>query len=70
MPAAAVGVLFSVNDAYPGPLSRFSGGIDGAFVVSGVMALVGCPVVERLWPIAKMYMVQNPRVVGPGLGGF
>ncbi|ANS31938.1 NCS1 family transporter (plasmid) [Rhodococcus opacus] len=48
--AAATGMLFSVNDAYAGVLAPLMGGIDGALVASALVALLGCPLVQRLWP--------------------
>lgn len=55
--SAVVGMLFSVNDAYTGPLSSILGGIDGALIASAVIALVGCPIVQRIWP-------DTPEVYG------
>lgn len=57
--ALITGSLFSVNDMYTGPLSHFSGGIDGGLVASGLVALIGFPIVNRVWPDA-------PEVYGPG----
>ncbi len=56
--AAVVGMLFSVNDAYTGPLAPMIGGIDGGLVASGLLALIGCPIIHRLWP-------DHAEVYGP-----
>ncbi len=56
--SAVVGMMFSVNDAYTGPLAPLVGGIDGGLVASGVVALAGCPVIHRFWP-------DKPEVYGP-----
>lgn len=56
--SAIVSMLFSVNDAYTGPLSALAGGIDSAFIVAAVVALIGCPIVARVWP-------DDPAVLGP-----
>lgn len=56
--AAVVGMLFSVNDAYAGPFSSLISGIDGGLVASALVALIGCPIVQRIWP-------DKPEVFGP-----
>ncbi|TFV56798.1 nitrate reductase [Mycobacterium sp. PS03-16] len=56
--SACVGMLFSVNDAYTGALVPLMGGIDGGLIASGLIALVGCVVINRLWP-------DPPEVCGP-----
>jgi purine-cytosine permease-like protein len=56
--AAGVGMLFSVNDAYTGALVPLMGGIDGGLIASGAIALIGCPIIHRLWP-------DRPEVYGP-----
>lgn len=56
--AVAVGMLFSNNDAYVGLFVPLIGGVDGGLLASGVVALVGCPIVARLWP-------DPPEVFGP-----
>ncbi len=48
--AALVGMLFSVNDSYTGLLAPWIGGIDGGLIASGLVALIGCPIIHRLWP--------------------
>ncbi len=56
--AVVVGMLFSVNDAYTGPFVPLLGGIDGGFIASGLVALIGCPIIHRFWP-------DKPEVYGP-----
>ncbi|UNB51553.1 cytosine permease [Mycolicibacterium sp. YH-1] len=56
--SAAVGMLFSLNDAFTGALVPLMGGIDGGLVASGLVALIGCPIIDRLWP-------DRPEVYGP-----
>ncbi|KWX22343.1 hypothetical protein AFM11_21225 [Mycolicibacterium wolinskyi] len=60
--AAVTGMLFSVNDAYTGPLAFMIGGIDGGLIASGLVALIGCPIVHRIWP-------DKPDVFGPARRG-
>lgn len=48
--AVAIGMLFSVNDAFTGPFVPLIGGIDGGLIASGLVALIGCPIIDRLWP--------------------
>lgn len=56
--SAAVGMLFSVNDAFTGALVPYVAGIDGALIASALVALVGCPIVDRFWP-------DKPEVYAP-----
>lgn len=56
--AALAGMLFSVNDAYTGLLAPTIGGIDGGLIASGLVALIGCPIIHQLWP-------DGPEVYAP-----
>ena len=56
--AALAGMLFSVNDAYTGLLAPVIGGMDGGLIASGLVALIGCPIIYQLWP-------DGPEVYAP-----
>jgi len=55
--AAVVGMLFSVNDAYTGPFAPM--------IASGLVALIGCPIIHRFFP-DKPEVYGPPRIEVPG----
>lgn len=59
--AATVGIMFSVNDAFAGPLAALTGGVDGGLIASALVALIGCPVIHKLFPDPReVYGTKRP----------